>query len=120
MCDNVCGGMKKLTLRQALIATRNIWDWLARHPEKDKLGLPKRFKAWEYQNHCPCCEYVEQHDDLDAPKSCGLCPLIGLWPEGCCSSHSSPYYQWEESVGQERSRHAKRIADACRRELKRL
>lgn len=79
----------KLTKRKALEICRDLWKWLAKHPEKGKYNWPMWKLYGQMHMRCPCCEYNSQHS-MSCEKSC----LI-KWPGGggCCN-RESPYFKW--------------------------
>lgn len=91
---------------------REMWLWLADHPEMIKEDWP----GWEYNGgeveegnyDCFACEYS---DDID----CKDCPLI--WPkngigENVCDDKDGLFTKWEWSTDlSERSQLARQIAN---------
>jgi hypothetical protein len=125
----------KLTEREALEKTRDMWEWIEKHPRLGKrdylasVGVPFASVAHD----CYCCEYVIQQTDVGSQRRRGMlceegnrflacCPLRHMWPTSC-EGHApeSPFKVWwresekdqhEQEVGliQECARE---IADAC-------
>lgn len=124
----------KLTVKKALEECVKIWEELAESgsPEKPEV-------AWQYENACPCCEYVcrsilfEREEGMSCStmkcpsfdlmlfnRAINKCPLKSFWPNGCCDT-SSPYYEWDKTSSRERRKDcAKQIANAAAAALKKL
>lgn len=76
-------------------AHRQMWDWLAHHPLKEKIEWPEwRMNDGEYdevQSNCFACEYVHRISpirfDLNGIEivhhNCRLCPF-GHYTDGDC------------------------------------
>lgn len=98
---------------------KELWDWLAKNPDKFKEGWP----GWKYNSGryeevaCSCfaCEYACEYDDMN---DCDGCPLI--WPDafycgfevyGSAAKYSL-FKRWERSTDlQKRSELAAQIRD---------
>ena len=116
----------KLTKRSALVATEKLWRKLENCNNEDGFG-PSALKGQfvpdgKYVHNCPCCEYVCQTTGQTPgfnADACRYCPLIKLWPDTCVRG---PYREWEHAIskGESGRRYAKQIADAAKRELKKL
>ncbi len=116
--------MNKLSRKKALEITRDLWDWLAKHPSKRK----EDWVGWEYNggkigtmsNNCPCCEYIGfiPLKDIPLKDNCSeICPLKNLWKKGCMIE-TSAFQRWYVSKDERiKQKYAKQIADACRKEL---
>ncbi len=113
--------MKRLTKREALRLTVELWEWLGA-----EYGRTKGDYAWEGQiptNACFLCEYRSLHQPY--PRPCKSCPLYKKW-DGCneCDDDGSPYHIWEVAMAEQNypatQGAADRIAELCREELARL
>lgn len=118
--------MEKLTKKTALMECLEVWSQLAKSGDDDKPAYAENF-----ENRCPCCEYVCQQDPMqrdaikcgsDMPErndrySLNLCPLSSLWPNGCCVD-GSPYVRWQMGgTEEERKQAAQEIVHGCEIEL---
>lgn len=124
-----------LTKRQALELTRDLWQWLAENPKREKLEWPGWHEHGYMNANCPCCQYTIDNDP-DGKVNCSMCPLITLWPVPIrfCLDPSSPYIQWRDDCIHVdvdgrilcsydpvlRTKYAQQIADAAASELSRL
>lgn len=93
----------KITKKEALEMTAQLWDYLSRNPDTTKgqaihaLGLPP------LKNECPCCEYAKQHSTYEW-LDCTLCPLaktFGVAEAGdyaCENYYDSPYNGWDHET----------------------
>jgi len=108
--------MKRLTKRKALEICRELWVWLADHPEKWKNEWPGWEKYGKMKAYCPCCEYNEQH----GYHYCNAACLI-KWPGGICLNDFSPYRQWAGAISPAiRTKYARKIVKLCDEALARL
>jgi len=106
----------ELTKRRALEICRDMWDWLADNPEREKEDWPGWEEVGRMLDNCPCCEYTcQQVGDF-----CDHCPLYYYWPENDCGSDNSPFRRWLGSNLHYRSMYARRIANYARKALKEL
>jgi len=110
--------MKKLTKRQAVLGTIQVWQWLKDNPEvTKKTEAPAKYRVFEghdlkkQANYCFLCT-VGYHkggpsSDDTIERKC-ICPL------GVDCSTSSPYGQWTiAGTSEKRSRAAQHIVDIC-------
>ena len=98
--------MKELTLKQAYKLYNELWEWLIKYPDKNKLDWPKWPKKdyIEADSFCFACEYVRLQNitkfNICFKKfflgSCFYCPLTGLWGNACMN-YESPYRQWGQA-----------------------
>ena len=77
-----------LTAKKALRITRELWTWLARHPDKQKEDWPGWEKYGEMVCGCPLCEYRNEHD-----LTCIKC-LVVNWGHFVCYEKPGLYYKW--------------------------
>ena len=122
----------KLTRKEALEITRDLWLWL------EKTGSPskRRWPGWDHVpemiNNCPCCEYVHQKLGLNpgvygvpcgadvppprtgrAKEALAWCPLNKLWPDGC-EQLGTAYDNWKDGCfPAARKKNARIIAKAA-------
>lgn len=109
-------------LEEALLQTFQIWTWLSKHPNQEKVDWPRWKVIKDMPYHCPCCNYAEWAT-LENDKYCLFCPLYGFWPfDVQCASGNSLYAGWRnakplsERDRIRRSKYAKGIAlEAFRR-----
>jgi len=137
-----CGGkppyvpFEKLTTeRQALEWTRDLWDWLAENPTKEKGHWPGWKTRVMQPADCPCCGFDEVARRSDENVlSCGSCPLLKLWgnaklfgakPESpflACCRDSSPFIKWKDARYEAKwgaaGKAAKKLANLARKALK--
>lgn len=107
-----------LTKKKALKICVELWDWMAKSGSESKAAWPGWTKRKYAKNDCPCCEYALSGEN---PRGCGKCPLFSLWQDKCITSSSSPYWKWScLPAGTDHSEYAKIIANAARKELKKL
>jgi hypothetical protein len=122
----------KLTKKKALKICVELWDWLSKHPNSKKEDCPKMDKYSDMENDCSCCEFVLQNfaykhqaEFCSGTEFCNHCPLKRLWgsnDDGLfdCEDTESPYNKWKFSESKEKQEYAKIIANAARKELKKL
>ena len=93
-----------MTKKQALEICKDLWQWLADNPMRDKVEWPGwnklREKYGRFVHSCPCCSYVQQEQGqkgLDFSCDGKLCPLGGFaWEKvsfGC--ECGSPFENWK-------------------------
>ena len=121
---------KPLTERKALIITRDLWLWLAKHPGNTKEWWPgwKKKKIGKMKQDCPCCEYAWQQVRQDVRVDmCTKCPLAGKWSKvgvidsAECASLGSPYDKWVHAPNfSAEIKYAKQIAALASKALKAL
>jgi hypothetical protein len=104
-----------ITKRFALETCRDLWKWLAEHPDLPKQDWPSWAIVGKMYNDCPCCEYSLTQHRPDTVDFCLDCPLAGRWVEGnvegtCISSYAS-YEMWRRSG--HAPQYATAIASAC-------
>jgi hypothetical protein len=122
----------RLTLRQALQQTYDLWTWLADNPHaKGK----KEWPDWNarglypdmpggdrYVSDCPCCEYSRIEGCLSI--ECARCPLREFWPDGCepeDPDNTTAWVRWYEANDDStREQAAQEIANAAKAELDKL
>ena len=96
--NKIGGYLKELTLKQAYKLYNELWEWLIKYPDKNKLdwpGWPKKDYV-EADSLCFACEYVRQRKitkfNICFKKfftgSCSYCPLTGLWGTDCMDYES--------------------------------
>lgn len=128
-----------MTKREALRECRKMWLWLAQNPGKckDDYLYAHKIPLYEWNNNCPCCQYVESKQpgitgDMRRYGCLGLCPLKRLWnypaknsdyysdywSESGCEHEKSPYAKWRASDFKDTAS-AMKIADACKETRKR-
>ena len=104
----------KLTRKKTIALHREHWDWIYRHPTKEKEDWP-RFKhnggdIPRPLNDCFLCEYVL--DELNR-ISCSLCPIE--WGNGKkCFNKGTAFDEWSlatTSTWQESKKWAKIVRD---------
>lgn len=102
-------------------AHKELWDWLAQNPDKEKDDWPGwKCNGGEYELvdvYCFACEYVSNiEEDFDCCY--GYCPLV--WPNDIyCdeNSNESLYAAWRnETYLKKRSELARQIRDLPVRE----
>jgi hypothetical protein len=87
--------------------------------EEKLLEKPEEAKKFRFQ--CPCCQYVIDRKAHIGPEECKICPLVGLWPDGCERWTRSPFNEHDTSLPTPWERYniskdlsgAKEIADYC-------
>lgn len=92
--------MSKLTKRRALELTRDLWTFLA---QDIMLGKDDFEPVAGMKHNCPCCEYAELETNErvmanECYGACVVCPLRGLWPEGCECRYDggTPWNTWRQ------------------------
>ena len=118
--------MRKMywTERRTLKVCRDLWQWIADNPDKDKW----QWSDWTLnggkipncKSDCPLCEYSNLHN-----LSCSSCLLFGegkeLEQEGNCLDDESPFWRWDSSEDTiVRRAMALEIVAACNRALAKL
>lgn len=113
--------MRRLTItkREAVRYHREMWRWLAKHPEEKKWDWPGWKEAKkslgirrQIDGLCFLCEY-----DNNFALSCRACPLD--WEMRSCDCGGRGYFaQWEITKGKERSSLALKIANLKERRIK--
>ena len=90
---------------------REMWNWLAENPDKDKVSWPGWSEtSLEKINHCFLCGYVQQIPHGDCPN----CPLNWGITTICVERHpeKSYYYLYQEAeTHKDRTKYAKIIAN---------
>lgn len=115
----------KLTKKQALELTRDMWDWLSEDENRKKSEwlANHEFPFCSILHNCFLCEYAKL-DQVEYPytQNCNECPLVGRWvkdyPQYDCETTGSPFLEW--CGFDNRCENAKRIADLCREALAEL
>ena len=104
---------RRMNEKEALEKTLLLWDYLAKHPEQEKIDAYKALHLSRDGDDCPLCEYTSAR--------CHMCPLISLWPStdayAPCVHDQSVYSKWRIKHTFET---AKQIADAARAKLEEL
>ena len=123
---------KLVTERQALEWTRDLWDWLAENPGKEKFQWPGWETRQSQTSECPCCGF----DDIERQKNhkphCYNCPLKRRWGKPApgdthflaCNRETSPFFQWKLGLfgnnHEKMAKAAKKLANLARKALKAL
>ena len=111
------------TKRTTLEVCRNLWQWLAHNPDKEKWDWPEwkdnGGKIPECHANCPVCVYAGLHK--------GRCIDCLLWGKGKelkgrdCMDINSPYWIWRDTEEPTIRREvALEIVAACNRALAKL
>lgn len=129
----------RLTKRQALEGCRDMWKWIAEHPESHKIDYEKAFPKTckGLDNNCHMCTYalpLARRYSQFCVKYCIIAKHV--WPDGCGSSTGSSAYQehrtaWFRLMNKEsfegrsqeedkRASYARKIYEACEKELAKL
>lgn len=105
-----------MTLLECYTKMRDMWQWLALHPEKDKNEYA--FIGKIPLNTCYACEWVFQSRPNTACCS-NVCPCRELWNGGGCSFNYSAFILWSGSLKDlpKRSQYAQQIADFCQEKI---
>ena len=79
-----------MTKQEAKELSFEVWQYLAKHPNKDKIHLPNLLwrRIMRFSGLCPLCELFKP--SAIPPKECPGCPL-----KSC--SDQSPYYLWSHA-----------------------
>lgn len=121
----------KLTEKQALIKTRDMWIWLRDNPHMDKSDYFRVKKTPHKripENGCYLCEYVSQkHNEIQLnERKAKKCPLYGYWGNeheqsllvNCCR-FGAPYFDWQNAGSKVQAKKAAgRLAVLCNKALK--
>jgi len=126
-----------MTKLESLKLCSEMWRWFEKHPEvysKEEVPLLKSNPAYL---ECFACEYVYRLTE-GLSLNCSLCPLHALWTKAlskddygaaflCEKDPKSPWLRWlgtDENTNKGncniRQKAAKKIADFCDKEIKRL
>lgn len=118
--------MSNMSMLEALKKTRDMWEWLAGNPEKDKkdyLNIKKIDDA--STNNCYLCEYVVQNSGRGL--DCDFCPLKGMWADTSafyslkCNESSAWYYEWSVAIKPKAlTEYALKIAEACKKKIEQI
>lgn len=128
----------RLTKLRVLELCEEMWRWLAKHPNKEKLDWPGwKVNGGEYSSvleECFACEYTRQRKRINNRINCKLCPLKMVWGFknantadkffcdhgecALCVNENSPYKKWDNGIN--RKKNALIIADFCAEEIKKL
>ena len=90
---------KKITKREALTKCIELWTWLSKNSEKDKVDYYKENPNQDvYCMNCPVCEYMMEHKVKGKSHHCNSDCIIN-WgtKEGGCCRPDSPYVRWDDS-----------------------
>ena len=116
----------RLTKKKALQITADLWEWLEKHPSKEKHQWPE----WEgnggnisdMDNDCACCEYIDIHE-----IGCDKCPLIKLWPfskdlsSSCLFGKYGYFDKWDNAISPKtRKKYARIIKEGALKALENL
>jgi len=94
-------------------AHKELWDWLARNPDKGKEDWPGWKETAMVEAECFACQYVT--DNFADTLCSGVCPLI--WENTKYSCMQSYYYEWTECfIPEDRAVLAAKIRDLPLRE----
>ena len=139
--------MSEYTKKQAIQDCLKLWTALTDKEHLAKMASDYSDTSWLYAKDatalmlfgrqlcysCPCCEFVQQAvgyrrveccDDSqgDCSQQRALCPLAGLWPDGC-RDRSAAYDRWCRAskdcglASPEALSVAQEIVDFCKKEL---
>lgn len=89
---------------------REMWNWLAENPDKEKASWPGWESNWYAENNCFLCGYVCKLENT----SCKNCPLEWGITEECCDTLpvSSYYILYEGALSLKiKAEYAKIIAN---------
>jgi len=83
-----------MTKQEAKELSLEVWRYLAKHPNKDKIYLPDLLwkKIMRLPGYCPLC-YLFKPSSIP-PKECPGCPL-----KSC--GDQSPYRRWNDAMHDE-------------------
>lgn len=112
----------KLTKKEALEKTIEMWTWLAKHPEVEKKDYFKENNIKDVPVHDRyCCEYGEQIYKDDISK-CAICPICTNGMVIGCLESSSPYFNWrhEAHSKSKRTKYALEIVALAKEKLEEL
>ena len=97
----------KLTKKEALEKTIEMWTWLAEHPEASKKDYCKENNIVNRPFcGCYCCQYASEQNSLlpntENKIRCGHCPIWNV--SNLCTTYNSPYYSyhsahWHQKLG---------------------
>lgn len=115
--------MKPITKEEALQKSVELWDWLADNPGAQKEDWPgwKKYRRPGEFRFCFACLYKNTHKGWACDEEC-IIPVFR--PEekivfNCgCTTDKSPYILWGKNT-EDRTKHAREIADSAREELRR-
>ena len=104
---------RRMTEKEALEKTILVWDYLAKHPEQEKIDAYKALHLSPDRDNCPLCEYTQSR--------CQECLLLDFWPStgihAPCTQPDSAYACW---IVHRLPAFAEQIADAARTKLEEL
>ena len=97
-----------ITKKRALGITRQLFIWLAEHPDKEKIDWTGWEKYGYMSSLCACCQYINDHD-----LTCEGCPIDWASKGGsrkvmpCLLNNNSPYgkYRYADTT-EDRSKYA--------------
>ena len=135
---------QKDTLITAIKKCRNLWLWIANHPDKVKSDYFKSKKVKRVLNDCFSCDYAFGIS-RETKTMCKHCFLLNTWKQfneifksfyiyPCETLTNSPYAKWKfinnlinenplinnRSLLEQKSRLANEIVEGCDLELKKL
>ena len=88
------GAEMKLTKRKALKICKELWEWLAENPDKQKIHWPDWEKYGEMSHGCPCCEYRDQRQDQEGFRLSSYCEkgCLVAWANNDCLDGEFVYW----------------------------
>jgi hypothetical protein len=101
--------------QEAIFKHRSMWDWLSRHPEKDKSDFMNAFSiSPQPTEDCFLCQYATENRPWDCKRDCLL-----LWPGGeSCQRGEALFNKWSQATDSLRAKLARQIRDLPEREEK--
>ena len=93
----------KLNKKETIRLHRELWDWLYKHPSKDKEDWPEWARNYGYssvRNLCFLCDYK------------GICCPVSWVKTDTCQGKGSYYFSWSSAKTlKTRKKYAKLIRD---------
>ncbi len=109
----------KLDKLTALWLCWELWDWLAKNPDKEKrdwVGWKTRRGKSEYvESHCFACGFNYEYKD-HCGEDC-IVPVFRYKGDGC-EHEDSPFGAWDHSINKKQN--ARIIADSAYKEYVKL
>ncbi len=96
----------KLTKKEAIDISIELWRWLAKTGANHKSKWPGWKKYGRIQNDCPLCEYtlfLSEGNRIGIHESCTDCPYAASF--GHCLSTTNPYRRWITLYDKKERRH---------------
>ena len=121
--------MKKLTELEALLAMKEMWEWLAENPtayKEDYFDFTEVREEDRPRLGCFACEYAKQMDKRPGKTNCTFCPV---WKSAEDGDRWSPcthpelggeYAIWIDKTGDERAKAALAIATLAKQRIEEL